>query len=1681
MKKCNKVFALLLAMIMLVMALPLSVFADAWVTVDADRKPAVAEGEPDSVVTVTLDPTALLELIKSKGLSTDLLFALKDGVALDKSALLEIFTVEELLEVIPKDRWLDVFDPDKIISEIGYEALLQFVGSDDYEAWVSAILDTDVDTFARLIAGIPNVEECVNPFLFYRMGYLVPTDANVVAGKTIYDLIAAHVYQPDALAGKLVVDQALIDYVSDIVNGLSQAEAEELFNIEKLYDNGFLVDDDLVDEATLRAKIVALVNDEAILSELIVPSNGYTDGVKLMEKMGAQFVLEHVEGGAAAIFNPEVVDLSPSTGLLSELDPVKSMRKVVAGITAGDISIEDAFNFDKLIAALQANGLVDDVIEMVGIETIIASFTNEELVALVRMIDLKSYVKPAITMVIGQLLDNVTELVIDGHVVASSATTGAQQLQIHADALLKALTGMVPTFDDLLAEDFDGTVFSTTVELSYIVADTSNADYGKVRHRSVALNFVLGGGDGVVAKFQSGVAKIQKLYNVYINQFGLSGTELTLDLNITPAFTELFRQILDSDQLDDEVKKKIAMIAETGVAYDFVAGDLTFENIDAILRAVDLEALYTVIRNAGYAEILLGKLDELTGSNTQEMSLQAVIDYIVKNEYALDDLCEIVKARLGYNVKAILEKASIKFDAAADRAEKIALVQKALNLIESKTGINLADVSAEALLDRAADKPIIDTIISVVSEKIGRDIDYVLSNYTAQELYDAALDKVAQYEDKAEAVLEKARALVAKVAAKYPNVTLANCYRGNGMFNFSGDVTVTPKVWLEKLVNKAVDVVGDRFSIPTAAVDLLMGCVSDSEMTISADITLRVEGLYRISFMDKDAVNDPYAAPLYSAFLPAGADLSIFENSPVTTKFDFADWWTYDENGNQVKITEMPAADTVVYTNGIDYELHIRGTEYLLLITDPYWSLGDGLKITLDRQMLDRAAAGEAVTFEVAISKDGVVTSFAKFDTATLRTLAAASEVSFYYGSGYHNAVNAGASDFDGSIYAEDKIGAASAPEYHSFKLVADGNEISAFGGEITITLPYSGAMTTNPSRTEVYTMVDGAREWIGNATLDYANKLVTFTTTHFTDFVILNSYKIDVKFVTGNGVAVDAKIKDFDMAHPYYPAGYELSFDRFYDFGDYDKIVKIVASVGGADSDYTNLTSYVLTDADVILTVTLENVYYIYYYVNGIKWDAATIEYYKSELVDGELPAGKTPKTFDELIAFVNAGSDDRFLPPAGYQTAGEWVGFNKAYLGLADMNVFAKWTPVVYSYTFNLMVGETLFDTITLDSAITDMAELLAQITLPAVPAKAGYMGEWTLVSTLANEKTVTLVATYTPKNYLIVTDGNAFVQDAAGTLHNGGLFAYGSELTVVPAHKPNYDAKVVIVYATKDADGNDVLLKTVGGKFTMPADEIYVSIVYTPKTYAYNFNGITLFGAYGESQTFELLVPADKVVSAIQGDACVLLSEKLNKDGSMTMVFGFVITKDGMSFTVEFADKTTKPGINIFNGAIYDGEGDPQTDVKNVKFDGWTKEFMGVSFAKFAFDDSQKNYLAPWILVALLIFLVLIVVLYVLHRLGKIGNNFLVAFAILVVEGFFTLCHKVAGLVLNIGHLFGKSRDAADYGFVEDEAAEELPEEEATEEIAEEATEAPAEETAEEATEEIAKEASEDEKND
>ena len=97
MKRFSKVLAVVLALITVLMALPLSVFADAWLDVDVDNRP---EG---STLTVTLDGKALVELLEKEGVSKDLISQVLANATLDKEGLLKVFTVEELFQIFPKE------------------------------------------------------------------------------------------------------------------------------------------------------------------------------------------------------------------------------------------------------------------------------------------------------------------------------------------------------------------------------------------------------------------------------------------------------------------------------------------------------------------------------------------------------------------------------------------------------------------------------------------------------------------------------------------------------------------------------------------------------------------------------------------------------------------------------------------------------------------------------------------------------------------------------------------------------------------------------------------------------------------------------------------------------------------------------------------------------------------------------------------------------------------------------------------------------------------------------------------------------------------------------------------------------------------------------------------------------------------------------------------------------------------------------------------------------------------------------------------------------------------------------------------------------------------------------------------------------------------------------------------
>ena len=86
MKKFNKFLAIVLVLIMVITALPISAMADAWLDVDAEELPA-GDG---TKVTVTLDAKALAQLLVDEGVSKDTLKAILANATIDRDELLQI-------------------------------------------------------------------------------------------------------------------------------------------------------------------------------------------------------------------------------------------------------------------------------------------------------------------------------------------------------------------------------------------------------------------------------------------------------------------------------------------------------------------------------------------------------------------------------------------------------------------------------------------------------------------------------------------------------------------------------------------------------------------------------------------------------------------------------------------------------------------------------------------------------------------------------------------------------------------------------------------------------------------------------------------------------------------------------------------------------------------------------------------------------------------------------------------------------------------------------------------------------------------------------------------------------------------------------------------------------------------------------------------------------------------------------------------------------------------------------------------------------------------------------------------------------------------------------------------------------------------------------------------------------
>ena len=281
MKKFNRVLAMLLAIITVLAVLPISVLADDWLNVDADK--TTVENVTSTEITVTVDPKALLSYIQDGDVK-----GLIKGMSAT-GGLGSIMTKEELLAILPEEKILDLAKT--IIGDIDAKALLDCLDADkllacvDKDGLVSLLTDMDLKSYVKDIDVLMNyvdkgdIEKAID---------YIDTDALIddyskelmdlaldLAPETLFNIVDLD--KAVKLEGIKVEDAANLTYIQTVIGYTTLAE--------KYVDNAKL--DAYVDANLNRfsASIPAYVNT-AKLSALF-------DGVK--DKLAAYMNVENAE------------------------------------------------------------------------------------------------------------------------------------------------------------------------------------------------------------------------------------------------------------------------------------------------------------------------------------------------------------------------------------------------------------------------------------------------------------------------------------------------------------------------------------------------------------------------------------------------------------------------------------------------------------------------------------------------------------------------------------------------------------------------------------------------------------------------------------------------------------------------------------------------------------------------------------------------------------------------------------------------------------------------------------------------------------------------------------------------------------------------------------------------------------------------------------------------------------------------------------------------------------------------------------------------------------------------------------------------------------------------------------------------------------------------------------------
>ena len=406
MKKFNKVLAVLLALITVIAALPLSVIADSWMDVETEPLP---EGD-GSKVTVTVDAKALAELLRTEGLSKDTISAILANADMDRNELFEALAPDEFFQIVPREELEETLAGEDNVTQLSnrqlFELMMQEIKNGNIQPLLMLFYNYGMKNIDKIVLnGFTVAEQDYTDLLkidaiqmMYALESVIPTledlaalDSNVLTSLDLqmeylpegeYDTVTKHIVFEFALAGGIeqikeaatTLQNLLSKFVNELTVSLDSVVIDmvvpnqfasgylELLNSDKISDE---VKQKIMKVADLSGnEMIAFINDELTLDDIC----------EILSAIEPSQVFEKVKNSAfVEAILAKVGKTAPNVTLDEVWEALNTKNITIENVCE---AIENATGRDVLAvlkaAAPKVDGFVDKAEEIAQIQSLLA-------------------------------------------------------------------------------------------------------------------------------------------------------------------------------------------------------------------------------------------------------------------------------------------------------------------------------------------------------------------------------------------------------------------------------------------------------------------------------------------------------------------------------------------------------------------------------------------------------------------------------------------------------------------------------------------------------------------------------------------------------------------------------------------------------------------------------------------------------------------------------------------------------------------------------------------------------------------------------------------------------------------------------------------------------------------------------------------------------------------------------------------------------------------------------------------------------------------------------------------------------------------------------------------------------------------------------------------------------------